>query len=90
MGRLVGIEPTHAGATIQGVNHFTTTAITTGNDLSSQAVSNQVLSTCECLTTVFGMGTGGTIQLSSPDLLSLHIAMLPQNYTEALEMNRTL
>ena len=55
----------------------------TGNFLSSQGVSTQVLSTSECLTTVFGMGTGGTIQASSPDiLLSLHISTFPQNYTE--------
>ena len=32
----------------------------TGNYLSSQAVSNQVLSTYKGLTAVFGMGTGGT------------------------------
>ena len=32
----------------------------TGNFLSSQAVSSQVLSAFMCLTTVFGMGTGGT------------------------------
>ena len=52
----------------------------TGNFLSSQSVSRQVLSASECLTTVFGMGTGGTIQASSPDILfeCLHI----QNYTE--------
>ena len=31
----------------------------TGNFLSSQAVSSQVLSAFMCLTTVFGMGTGG-------------------------------
>ena len=41
----------------------------TGNFLSSQSVSRQVLSASECLTTVFGMGTGGTIQASSPDIL---------------------
>ena len=40
----------------------------TGNALSSQSVSRQVLSAYECLTTVFGMGTGGTTQLSSPDI----------------------
>ena len=80
MGRLVGIEPTHAGATIQCVNRFTKAAMKTGNFLSSQSVSRQVLSASECLTTVFGMGTGGTIQASSPDILfeCLHI----QNYTE--------
>ena len=32
----------------------------TGNFLSSQAVSSQVLSAFMCLTTVFGMGTGGS------------------------------
>ena len=44
-------------------------ALLTGNFLSSQGVSTQVLSASECLTTVFGMGTGGTIQASSPDML---------------------
>ena len=32
----------------------------TGSDLSSRAVSSQVLSALESLTAVFGMGTGGT------------------------------
>ena len=32
----------------------------TGSYLSSQAASNQVLSTYKGLTTVFGMGTGGS------------------------------
>ena len=68
MGRLVGVEPTHAGATIQCVNHFTKAAMKTGNFLSSQPVTRQVLSASGCLTTVFGMGTGGTIQASSPDI----------------------
>jgi hypothetical protein len=39
----------------------------TGNYLSSQAVSSQVLSAYRGLTAVFGMGTGGTPQLSPPD-----------------------
>ena len=80
MGWLVGIEPTHAGATIQCVNHFTTTTIETSSFLSSQAVSSQVLSAFECLTTVFGMGTGGTTQLSPLDILLKD--MVFQNYTE--------
>ena len=37
--------------------------INSGNDLSSQAVSNQVLSARESLTSVFGMGTGVTSPL---------------------------
>ena len=43
----------------------------TGNNLSSQAASSPVLSTRESLTAVFGMGTGGTSQPSSPDLQNL-------------------
>ena len=41
--------------------------VVTGNNLSSQAASSPVLSTRESLTAVFGMGTGGTSQPSSPD-----------------------
>ena len=68
MGRAMGIEPMRAGATIQCVNHFTTPAIKgtsakadvqTGSSLTSRAVSSQVLSAYVCLTSVFGMGTGG-------------------------------
>ena len=47
----------------QSVKHFLT-----GSFLSSQPVSRQVLSASECLTTVFGMGTGGSIQASPPDI----------------------
>ena len=46
----------------------------TGSFLSSQGVSTQVLSTFKCLTTVFGMGTGGSTWLSQPDILFLDIA----------------
>ncbi len=42
----------------------------TGNYLSSQAASSQVLSAYVGLTAVFEMGTGGTPQLSSPDCLA--------------------
>ena len=41
----------------------------TGNFLLSQGVSTQVSSASECLTAVFGMGTGGSIQATSPDIL---------------------
>ena len=40
--------------------------IFTGKYLISRGVATQVPSACECLTAVFGMGTGGTTQLSSP------------------------
>ena len=48
--------------------------VRTSSFLSSQVVSNQVLSTYECLTTVFGMGTGGTTQLSPLDFVKVCIA----------------
>ncbi len=40
----------------------------TSGALSSQAVSSQVLSTCGCLTSVFGMGTGGATRPSPLDI----------------------
>ena len=40
--------------------------IYSGKYLLSRGVATQVPSACECLTSVFGMGTGGTTQLSSP------------------------
>ena len=48
----------------------------TSGFLSSQPVTRQVLSAYMCLTTVFGMGTGGTIQASSPDILFLSVCTL--------------
>ena len=41
-----------------------------GNDLLSRAVSSQVPSTLKGLTSVFGMGTGGTPSLLSPEIVS--------------------
>ena len=40
-----------------------------GDFLSSRAVSSQVLSAFGVLTSVFGMGTGGTLQLLSPEIV---------------------
>ena len=39
-------------------------AVGSGSYLSSRAVSGQVLSAYESLTSVFGMGTGGSSQLN--------------------------
>ncbi len=41
-----------------------------GDDLSSRAVTSQVLSTQKGLTTVFGMGTGGTPSPLSPEIMN--------------------
>ena len=71
--------------------HVTTNAtcfFLTGDYLVFQAVSNPVPSAYEGLTTVFGMGTGGTPQPSSPDheVNSLReVDMLPQNCTRRAE-----
>ena len=53
----------------KSTRHMADASFLTGSFLSSQDVSIQVLSAFECLTTVFGMGTGGSTQLSSPDML---------------------
>ena len=42
-----------------------------GGDLSSRAVSSQVLSALKGLTSVFGMGTGGTPSPLPPEIVSV-------------------
>ena len=49
-----------------------------GDDLSSRSVSRQVLSARESLTSVFGMGTGGSFLPLSP--LWLYIRLSPHTY----------
>ena len=44
-----------------------------GSDLSSRAVSSQVLSALKGLTSVFGMGTGGTPSSLPPEMVSYFI-----------------
>jgi hypothetical protein len=76
---------THQKAAIK--NPFTTArkgVCRTGNNLSSQGASTQVLSTRESLTAVFGMGTGGSSQPSSPDSEGLDL----QNKTEETTFNK--
>ena len=48
--------------------------VESGGDLSSRAVSSQVLSALKVLTSVFGMGTGGTPSPLPPEIVSLSIA----------------
>ena len=57
----------------------------TGNVLFSRAVSSQVHSALRGLTSVFGMGTGGSLLLSSPVWLSMSCTLTttqhsPQTY----------
>ena len=50
-----------------------------GNDLSSRAVTSQVLSARRSLTSVFGMGTGGTFSPLSPETCWIRFVSYPQN-----------
>ena len=67
-------------------------ASSTSSFLSSQVVSNQVLSTYECLTTVFGMGTGGSTQLSPLDffLRSTRVSVPSKLYRRQMEHFRVM
>ena len=62
-----------------------------GGDLCSRAVSSQVRSALRGLTSVFGMGTGGTLSSLPPEMVSYSLAwrrngMLPLS----LAVRRTL
>ena len=45
--------------------------VESGGDLFSRAVSSQVLSALKVLTSVFGMGTGGTPSPLPPEIVAL-------------------
>ena len=63
----------------------------TGSDLSSRAVSSQVLSALESLTTVFGMGTGGTSPSLPPvDFRAGFVLSLPHRFLLAFLSVRSL
>ena len=67
----VGLEPTTyrltAGCSTIELPKIIFLFKKSGNNLLSQAVTSQVPSAHEGLTSVFGMGTGGSLLLSSPD-----------------------
>ena len=79
----VGLEPTTLRLTaecsaiellrnvqmLQRLLHPCSILLESGDDLLSRAVSSQVPSACGGLTSVFGMGTGGSLQLLSPEIL---------------------
>ena len=49
--------------------------VESGGDLFSRAVSSQVLSALKVLTSVFGMGTGGTPSPLPPEIVSFSITL---------------
>ena len=65
--------------------------IESGDDLSYRTVAGQVLSAREVLTSVFGMGTGGTPQPLSPENLCLvHLLVHSSAFALPFRAFRTL
>ena len=65
----VGLEPTTTRLTAECSAIELLRNIESGNDIVSRAVSSQVPSARGGLTSVFGMGTGGTLQPLSPEIM---------------------
>ena len=63
------------------LNRLTNGPYSSGNSLLSRAVSHQVSSTLKTLTSVFGMGTGVSSSLSSPDFFLSSIVPSKLNNT---------
>ena len=73
----VGLEPTTTRLTAECSAIELLRIIESGDDLSYRAVASQVLSAREVLTSVFGMGTGGTPSPSSPEIVNLSFSLTP-------------
>ena len=54
----------------EAVPHFSNFSLESGDVLLSRAVASQVPSALRGLTSVFGMGTGGSLSLLSPEIFS--------------------
>ena len=70
MAPQVGLEPTTTRLTAGCSAIELLRNMGSGNDLSSRTVSSQLLSALKGLTSVFGMGTGGTPSSLSPEFVS--------------------
>ena len=62
----------------EAVPHFSNFSLESGDVLLSRAVASQVPSALRGLTSVFGMGTGGSLSLLSPEIFS-RISSLPSS-----------
>ena len=107
MAPQVGLEPTTTRLTAEcsaiellrndDAENLPTLLITlleSGDDLLSRAVSSQVPSALRGLTSVFGMGTGGTLLPLSPEIvfhfLCLFQGLHPDNCTQRVDLNASL
>ena len=71
MAPQVGLEPTTTRLTAECSAIELLRNIESGSDLLSRAVSSQVPSALKGLTSVFGMGTGGTPSSLPPEIVNL-------------------
>ena len=69
MAPQVGLEPTTLRLTAECSAIELLRNIESGDDLLSRAVSSQVPSALRGLTSVFGMGTGGSLLLLPPEIV---------------------
>ena len=72
----VGLEPTTTRLTAECSAIELLRIMESGSDLSSRAVSSQVLSALESLTSVFGMGTGGSSPSLPPEIVAILLLQL--------------
>ena len=70
----VGLEPTTTRLTAECSAIELLRNMESGGDLCSRAVSSQVRSALRGLTSVFGMGTGGTLSSLPPEMVSCSLA----------------
>ena len=70
----VGLEPTTTRLTAECSAIELLRNMESGGDLCSRAVSSQVRSALRGLTSVFGMGTGGTLSSLPPEMVSYSVA----------------
>ena len=69
MAPQVGLEPTTTRLTAECSAIELLRKMDSGSDLLSRAVSSQVPSALRGLTSVFGMGTGGTLSPLPPEIV---------------------
>ena len=74
MAPQVGLEPTTTRLTAECSAIELLRNMESGGDLCFRAVSSQVRSALRGLTSVFGMGTGGTLSSLPPEMVSYSVA----------------
>ena len=85
----VGLEPTTTRLTAECSAIELLRIMESGSDLSSRAVSSQVLSALESLTSVFGMGTGGTSPSLPPEIVAISLLRLSLSCLSEREGSKT-